>query len=619
MNITWNNNKLYYLACIALLIVAAGSRFHELSENSLWLDEAATANCSRDNSFWRVIRCNRGHSSPVLYPLVLWGVQKVESSPFNVRLVPAVASTGTVFVLLFLLPRVGVHRMAAFLAALMATLSSAAIDHAQDVREYSIDALIVALLIVGVLAHLRDRKQMLLCTSLFLSPLVQYGLVLFSVAVLGPLVFNKARGGTYLAQCKALVWPVACFTAGCVITYAVTLQYQWRTGFAAFYLSQYYYAPEQGSMLAFALSRTEWLLAYHLPDGVVMPMIVAFATALVVGFWRGFRHGAIPLLFALSLGIAIFAALLRYYPLGDIRQCIYLGPIIFLTFGHAIHSVADLLPAWGRRGCLALAVSVIALTGVDAIKTDKPYRETYDVKGIIAALENRVLEGDKVYIDSFAGAPMRFYLSQQPANYYYGSCGPTSTLESCTTDVFRVSLSSHTDRVWFVRLHSGPLDWKKLEEFNDGIRVEHVIAEPRANLHLIQNLNQVADLIVDKREGQLIIDSNFKVYLNEHALTYVRQPCKPADTQGQFLLNIIPADINRLPDEYKQLGFERRGFTFDQYGVLSDGKCIATVPLPDYAIAEIFTRQRLAYARPLWMGGTVSLARLNLFADPSVR
>ena len=613
-----NDNKLYYLTCIALLIVATGSRFHELSENSLWYDEAATANCSRDNSFWRVIRCNRGHSSPVLYPLVLWGVQKVESSPFSVRLVPAAASTGTVFVLLFLLPHVGVRRSAAFLAALMATLSSAAIDHAQDVREYSIDALIVALLIVGVLAYLRDRKQVLLCTALFLSPLVQYGLVLFCVAVLGTLVFNRTKDGTWLARCKALVCPVAFFAAGCVITYAVTLQYQWRAGFAASYLSQYYYAPEQGSMLAFALSRTEWLLAYHLPDGIVMPLIAAFAAALAVGFWKGFRHGAIPLLFALSLVIAIFAALLRYYPLGDIRHCIYLGPIIFLAFGHALHSVADLLPAWGRRGCLALAVSIIALTAVDAIKTDKPYRETYDVKGIIAALENRVREGDKVYISGLSGVPMRFYFSQQPANYHYGGCGSTSTLESCTTDVFRVSRSSHTDRVWFVRLHDSPLDWEKLEEFNDGIRVEHVIAWPRANLHLIQNLSQVADLIVDKREGQLIIDSNFKVYLNERALTYVRQPCKPADTQGQFLLAITPADINRLPDEYKQLGFEDRGFSFDRYGVLSDGKCVATVPLPDYAIAGIFTRQRLTYARRLW-GGYASLARLNLFADPSVR
>lgn len=606
-----NDNKLYYLACIALLIVAAGSRFHELSENSLRYDEAATANCSRNDSFLAVIRCNRRHSSPVLYPLVLWGVQKVESSPFSVRLVPAAASTGTVFVLLFLLLRVGVRRSAAFLAALMATLSSAAIDHAQDVREYSIDALIVALLIVGVLAYLRDRKQVLLCTALFLSPLVQYGLVLFSIAVLGTLVFNRTKDGLPpLARCKALVWPVAFFAAGCVITYAVTLQYQWGTGFGAYYLSQYYYAPEQGSMLAFALSRTEWLLAYHLPDGVVMPLIVAFVAALAVGFWRGFRHGAIPLLFALSLVIAIFAALLRYYPLGDIRQCIYLGPIIFLAFGHALHSVADLLPAWGRRGCLALAVSVIALTAVDAIKTDKPYRETYDVKGVIAALENRVREGDKVYISRFSLELMGFYLRQRPANYHYGGCDPTSTLESCTTDVFRVARSSRTDRVWFVRLHSGLLDMKKLEEFNDGIRVEHVIAEPRANLHLIQNLSQVADLIVDKREGQLIIDSKFKVYLDEHALTYVRQPCKPADTQGRFLLSIIPADI--LPDEYR-----RRGFSFDQHGVLSDGKCVATVPLPDYAIAGIFTGQRLRYGHKLW-SGHASLARLNLFADPMV-
>ena len=203
------DGHLYCVACAILLIVAAGLRFYELSENSLWFDEAATANCARKPSLYQVFRCTRGHSSPILYPWILHAVQKVERSPFSARLVPAVASTSTVFALLFLLPRVGVPRMAAFLAALMAALSSAAIDHAQDVREYSVDALIVALLLVGVLAYLRNGERALLCTSLFFAPLVQYGLVLFSTAALGTLLINS-RGG-WTKRCTTLAWPGAFF------------------------------------------------------------------------------------------------------------------------------------------------------------------------------------------------------------------------------------------------------------------------------------------------------------------------------------------------------------------------------------------------------------------------
>ena len=592
------DGHLYAVACAILLIVAAGLRFYELSENSLWLDEAATANCARGSSLYKVLRCTRGHSSPILYPWVLHAVQKVESSPFSVRLVPAVASTATVFALLFLLPRVGVHRMAAFLAALMAALSSAAIDHAQDVREYSVDALIVALLIAGVLAYLRNGARALLCTALFFAPLVQYGLVLFSTAALGTLLINS-RGG-WIKRCKALAWPGASFAVGCAITYAVTLQYQWRSGsFGPFYLSRYYYDgahSDVGSMLAFALSRTRWLLNYHLPDPIAMPLLAAFAAALVLGFLRGFRQGAIPLLFALSLFSAMVASVLRWYPLGDIRHCIYLGPIVFLTFGYALHSVADLLPVRVRWIPFGTAVSVIALAGADAIKTDNPYRETYNAKGIVAALEERVQKGDVIYVYSLGAPSINFYLREKPDNYYSGKCG--TPVEACAEEVYRVS--PHANRVWYVALHDRALDWERLEEFDDGIRVEHVIAEPRANLHLIQNLDRAAEFIVHKRAGQLIIDSKFEVYLNEHALTYVKEPCIPADTQGEFSLKIFPIGL----DQGKSLVFP-----FDRYGALSEGKCVATVPLPNYDIARLSTSQRLRVGQLVWQDG----ARLASF------
>ena len=170
---------------VGLLVVAAGLRFHDLPGNSLSHDEAAAANISRGALSEVIPGTRTGNSSPIMYPLTLWVVQQVESTPFSVRLLPAAASVLTVAVMLFLLPRLGVSRWVAFLAALLATLSVAAIENAQDTREYSLDALLVALLIAGLLWYLRDGKKVLLCVALFLAPLLQYGLALFGAAVIG--------------------------------------------------------------------------------------------------------------------------------------------------------------------------------------------------------------------------------------------------------------------------------------------------------------------------------------------------------------------------------------------------------------------------------------------------
>ena len=179
---------LYYAACICLLVAAAGLRFHDLSEHSLRYDEAATANNSRGTLSEVVSGTRCCNSSPILYPLVLYAVQKVESTPFSVRIVPATASVLTIALMLFLLPRLSVARGAAFLAALLATFSVEAIRHGQDVREYSIDALVALLMVAGLLRYLRDGRTALLCVFLFLAPLLQYGLVLFGAAVIGTAV-----------------------------------------------------------------------------------------------------------------------------------------------------------------------------------------------------------------------------------------------------------------------------------------------------------------------------------------------------------------------------------------------------------------------------------------------
>ncbi len=186
MSIPIPSQKRLALAALAcLLVVAAGLRFYDLPEHSLRYDEAVAAANSSGSLAEVVSNTHTQNSSPILYPLALWVVQKVDVSAFSIRILPAMASVLTVGAMLFLLPRVGVSRWAAFIAALLATLSVAAIEHAQDAREYSIDALLAVLMLAGMLWYLRDGRKGLLCAALLVAPLLQYGLVLFGVAVMG--------------------------------------------------------------------------------------------------------------------------------------------------------------------------------------------------------------------------------------------------------------------------------------------------------------------------------------------------------------------------------------------------------------------------------------------------
>ena len=181
----------YLAAALALLAATAGLRFYNLADDGLRYDEAVAALNSRGELSDVLHKTRFVNSSPIAYPLALWAVQKVETgSVWSVRALPAAASVGTVAVLLFALPRAGVGRRTAFLAALAAALSSAAIEHAQDTREYSVDALLAALIVFGLLKYLRDGKIAVLSAALFAAPLVQYGLILFGCAALATVLIS---------------------------------------------------------------------------------------------------------------------------------------------------------------------------------------------------------------------------------------------------------------------------------------------------------------------------------------------------------------------------------------------------------------------------------------------
>ena len=515
----------FSLAAFAcLLVVAAGLRFHDLSEKSLRHDEAATANISRGALSEVISRTRCCNSAPILYPLALYAVQKVDVSAFSIRVLPATASVLTVAVMLFLLPRLGVARGAAFLAALLATLSVEAIRHAQDAREYSIDALLAALMIAGLLWYLRDGKNALLCVSLFLAPLLQYGLVLFGIAVMGAAMIlpppstlaapawnsSLSRIRHWLTPRIALVWPAGCFLVGCAISYAVTVRYQWdQPDFALDgYLSAYYYqgkfdAQSIFEVFEFSIDGIWRLLTYHLPEVVAIAALPAFALLLAAAFLgkfqEKFQDGALVVLFLFCLAVSAGAAVLGIYPLGSFRSGIYLGPIVFLAVGVAFHWTAGCLAALTRRGWLAPALAVavagaIAFAGVSAMRQESPYQTRENIKSVLAVLQERVREEDMVYAGWGAVPAMRFYQGKEgrPANYYYGTSGwCRASSKSCLREIAdlayrrRIGLGIGTSRIWFVTYKG----LTALENDMPGISFELVVSGGIPRLYLVEDWN----------------------------------------------------------------------------------------------------------------------------------
>ena len=615
-----SKTRLYYAACICLLIAAAALRFYDLPGGSLGYDEAVAANNSRGSLGEVLDRTRNNNSSPILYPIVLYAVQKVESSRTSVRIVPAIASVLTVAALLFLLPRVGVGRWVAFIAALLATSSTEMIWQARDAREYSIDTFVAVLMIAGLLAYLRGRHgrgiYVLFCISLFVAPLVQYGLVLFGIAILGTIAVMEGKtlwsrrdtlraglpfpAGWIWQRLAYFAWPVACFAAGSVTSYVVTSRYQWIPGGHAGgvdgYLAVHYYSGGYGdvpAMIEFVLSQTEWVLRYHTTELLAVLGLAWFGVYVIVSIGKR-RLDVVAILFLFSLAIAGCAALLRLYPYGGVRQCLYLAPIIFLAFGYALHSLAVDVLSLTRRGWpahvgMALAAGIVAFSGTAAIRGSDLYRNDRDFEAVLMALEQELREGDVVYVSGRIGPRLEFYHKGQVDGYCLSE---DDTLEVCTRRLFWER--PRAERMWLLVNDTAR---QNVDEFSVGRNDIELVKDHGRNLLYVWSdpFREEYDAMISAYQYAANVEpgvrSVFDVHMKERTLIYIKEPCVRGDAAAPFFLHVTPTNIDDLPEERKEYKFDNLDFAFSSFGIVDGGRCIAVRDLPEYDIGSIATGQ----------------------------
>ncbi len=142
---------------------------------------------------------------------------------------------------------------------------------------------------------------------------------------------------------------------------------------------------------------------------------------------------------------------------------------------------------------------------------------------------------------------------------------------------------------------------------------DYPIKEIRAGAaHIGQRPLWLAELIAAPDYDQLRADYSalfaeqpaarnyFDLYALDNRLLYRREACAAGDTAAEFFLHIVPEDPADLPADRQDAGFAHGGFDFVRQGGHFDGKCLASVPLPDYPIKEMRTGQHIPGQGDLW-------------------
>ena len=105
-----------------------------------------------------------------------------------------------------------------------------------------------------------------------------------------------------------------------------------------------------------------------------------------------------------------------------------------------------------------------------------------------------------------------------------------------------------------------------------------------------------------KASGEPIIRSEFDIYKEGDALTYLKAPCAEDDTRGRFFLSVHPVDAADLPENRRELGHDGLNFDFAPDGIIFSGKCMIRRELPGYPISRIETGQDAPGGGRLWAG-----------------
>ena len=134
---------------------------------------------------------------------------------------------------------------------------------------------------------------------------------------------------------------------------------------------------------------------------------------------------------------------------------------------------------------------------------------------------------------------------------------------------------------------------RRLESWSRSARELHRVEAYESTLWSVESRDDLREVYEAVRGREPLMDGAFDVHRVDGALALVMEPCAPPvieSEQSVAILRAFPVDAGDLPAWRRGKTFEPRVFHLRHYGAYFDGKCVASLPLPAYPVADFELR-----------------------------
>ena len=431
-----------------ITLVGAVLRIYDLGDKSLWLDEASIFWTSHGTLSEILGNNSSGNSAPPLFVLLISGVLKLWTSEFALRAIPCIAGIALIPTV-YLLARRYVEKPWALAAAALVALSPTQVLYSQQVREYSLAALLAASLTLATQAFMdrpEPRQTMALGAMTVVALFTQYGLAILGAALAAVTVLwlvitrQPARvwGRWAIVQATALASIAAIVQLGLATQLADGKGGVTRT---VRYLAYGYWDRSVESPFAFIISRSADLSAFAFPGAVFVLLLIT--GMLCAAGDRSARRGLA--IVVASLGVAIGAALVHAYPFGGMRQAIYLTPMLYVMAVVGAAAIGGASARWQPLIVIAALLAMVGLKGVRSFYLDVGKEP---IRPLVAEFLERRTPGDELYVSNRTVPAFRYYNRESQLEWHGGL--PVRSTDSTSAIAQVDSLVQRPGRLWLL-------------------------------------------------------------------------------------------------------------------------------------------------------------------------
>jgi hypothetical protein len=252
--------------------------------------------------------------------------------------------------------------------------------------------------------------------------------------------------------------------SGTLLSYALTLRYQLKLGAQPWYLAEYYFDPKTMSLMRFLATNSKGLLSFFIPGQLVSMCFLIAAIIFCVSRALSRKVDSVALLVFASIAITACASVLKLYPYGGVRQCLFLAPGLILFAGVVIAEASQRIrKSWQPIVTIGILV-LILFSGYRGLLKQRPYAEYEDTLSILKELARSSTPNDQVWVNHDAVPAFEFYQPQTDPRFFYGIFHADANQYLPELSGF---IDPRTDHLWLVFSH--------LEQSNDRDEEELII------------------------------------------------------------------------------------------------------------------------------------------------